>query len=109
MLLKVLQLSLILQQLEISEGAKDHLEQTLAETREQLETEQVELTRVQDELDSLRSYTQALVDPSTGRPHDIVALRQALDESEAALTAARTSMGVMRVEISVLQGDNGVL
>ena len=97
------------EQLEISEGAKDHLEQTLAETREQLETEQVELTRVQDELDSLRSYTQALVDPSTGRPHDIVALRQALDESEAALTAARTSMGVMWVEISVLQGDNGVL
>uniref|UniRef100_A0A2N9EGM6 DUF7745 domain-containing protein n=1 Tax=Fagus sylvatica TaxID=28930 RepID=A0A2N9EGM6_FAGSY len=43
----------------------------------QLETEQVERTRVQDELDSLRSYTQAL---------------------EA-----------MRVQISVLQGDNGVL
>uniref|UniRef100_A0A2N9INE7 Uncharacterized protein n=1 Tax=Fagus sylvatica TaxID=28930 RepID=A0A2N9INE7_FAGSY len=57
-------------------------EETLAETQGQLETEQVERTRVQDELDSLRSYTQALVDPSTGRPHDI---------------------------ISVLQGDNGVL
>jgi hypothetical protein len=48
-------------------------------------------------------------DPSTGRPHDIVALRRALDESEVALTAARTSIGAMRVQISVLQGDNGVL
>uniref|UniRef100_A0A2N9EZC9 Uncharacterized protein n=1 Tax=Fagus sylvatica TaxID=28930 RepID=A0A2N9EZC9_FAGSY len=47
--------------------------------REQLETEQAERTRVQDELDSLRSYTQALVDPATGRPQDIVALRRALD------------------------------
>uniref|UniRef100_A0A2N9IXA4 Aminotransferase-like plant mobile domain-containing protein n=1 Tax=Fagus sylvatica TaxID=28930 RepID=A0A2N9IXA4_FAGSY len=81
----------------------------LTETQGQLETEQVERTRVQDELDSLRSYTQALVDPSTGRPHDIVALRRALDESEAALTSARTSIGAMRVQISVLQGDNGVL
>uniref|UniRef100_A0A2N9ISP8 DUF7745 domain-containing protein n=1 Tax=Fagus sylvatica TaxID=28930 RepID=A0A2N9ISP8_FAGSY len=52
---------------------------TLAEAREQLETEQAERTRVQDELDSLRSYTQALVDPATGRPQDIVALRRALD------------------------------
>uniref|UniRef100_A0A2N9EZZ7 DUF7745 domain-containing protein n=1 Tax=Fagus sylvatica TaxID=28930 RepID=A0A2N9EZZ7_FAGSY len=84
------------EQLEISEAAKDHLEQTLAETQGQLETEQVERTRVQDELDSLHSYTQALVDPSTGRPHDIVALRRALDESEAALTSARTSMGAMQ-------------
>uniref|UniRef100_A0A2N9HBW8 DUF7745 domain-containing protein n=1 Tax=Fagus sylvatica TaxID=28930 RepID=A0A2N9HBW8_FAGSY len=83
--------------------------ETLAETREQLETEQAERTRVQDELDSLRSYTQALVDPATGRPQDIVALRRALDASEEALTSARTSMGVMRVQISVLQGDNGVL
>uniref|UniRef100_A0A2N9HPB9 Aminotransferase-like plant mobile domain-containing protein n=1 Tax=Fagus sylvatica TaxID=28930 RepID=A0A2N9HPB9_FAGSY len=82
---------------------------TLAEAREQLETEQAERTRVQDELDSLRSYTQALVDPATGRPQDIVALRRALDASEEALTSARTSMGVMRVQISVLQGDNGVL
>jgi chromosome segregation ATPase len=97
------------EQLKISEAAKDHMEQTLAETQGQLETEQVERTRVQDELDSLRSYTQALVDPSTGRPHDIVALRRALDESEAALTSARTSIGAMRVQISVLQGDNGVL
>uniref|UniRef100_A0A2N9GNT2 DUF7745 domain-containing protein n=1 Tax=Fagus sylvatica TaxID=28930 RepID=A0A2N9GNT2_FAGSY len=96
-------------ELKISEAAKDHMEQTLAETQGQLETEQVERTRVQDELDSLRSYTQALVDPSTGRPHDIVALRRALDESEAALTSARTSIGAMRVQISVLQGDNGVL
>uniref|UniRef100_A0A2N9HPU9 DUF7745 domain-containing protein n=1 Tax=Fagus sylvatica TaxID=28930 RepID=A0A2N9HPU9_FAGSY len=80
---------------------------TLAEAREQLETEQAERTRVQDELDSLRSYTQALVDPATGRPQDIVALRRALDASEEALTSARTSMGVMRVQISVLQGDNG--
>uniref|UniRef100_A0A2N9FKB7 DUF7745 domain-containing protein n=1 Tax=Fagus sylvatica TaxID=28930 RepID=A0A2N9FKB7_FAGSY len=64
---------------------------------------------VQDELDSLRSYTQALVDPATGRPQDIVALRRALDASEEALTSARTSMGAMRVQISVLQGDNGVL
>uniref|UniRef100_A0A2N9GQI2 DUF7745 domain-containing protein n=1 Tax=Fagus sylvatica TaxID=28930 RepID=A0A2N9GQI2_FAGSY len=47
-------------ELEISEAAKDHMEQTLAETQGQLETEQVERTRVQDELDSLRSYTQAL-------------------------------------------------
>uniref|UniRef100_A0A2N9GJ16 DUF7745 domain-containing protein n=1 Tax=Fagus sylvatica TaxID=28930 RepID=A0A2N9GJ16_FAGSY len=83
--------------------------ETLAETREQLETEQAERTRVQDELDSLRSYTQALVDPATGRPQDIVALRRALDASEEALTSARTSMGAMRVQISVLQGDNGVL
>jgi chromosome segregation ATPase len=95
--------------LEISEDAKDQLEETLAETREQLETEQVERTRVQDELDSLRSYTQALVDPSIGRPQDIVALRRALDASEEALTSAHTSMGAMRVQISVLQGDNGVL
>uniref|UniRef100_A0A2N9I882 Aminotransferase-like plant mobile domain-containing protein n=1 Tax=Fagus sylvatica TaxID=28930 RepID=A0A2N9I882_FAGSY len=95
--------------LEISEGAKDHLEQALAETQGQLEAEQVERTRVQDELDSLRSYTQALVDPSTGRPHDIVALQRALDESEASLTATRTSIGAMRVQISVLQGDNAVL
>jgi hypothetical protein len=50
-----------------------------------------------------------LVDPATGRPQDIVALRRALDASEEALTSARTSMGVMRVQISVLQGDNGVL
>ena len=64
----------ISEQLEISDATKDHLEQTLTETQGQLETEQVERTRVQDELDSLRSYTQALVDPSTGRPHDIVAL-----------------------------------
>uniref|UniRef100_A0A2N9HC70 DUF7745 domain-containing protein n=1 Tax=Fagus sylvatica TaxID=28930 RepID=A0A2N9HC70_FAGSY len=83
--------------LKISEGATDHLEQTLAETREQLETKQVERTRVQDELDSLRSYTQALVNPSTGRPHDIVTLQRALDESEASLTAARTSIEAMRV------------
>jgi chromosome segregation ATPase len=87
----------ISEQLKISEGATDHLEQTLAETREQLETKQVERTRVQDELDSLRSYTQALVDPSTGRPHDIVTLQRALDESEASLTAARTSIEAMRV------------
>ena len=99
----------IREQLEISEDAKDQLEETLAETREQLETEQVERTRVRDELDSLRSYTQALVDPTTGRPQDIVALRRALDASEEALTSARTSMGAMRVQISVLQGDNGVL
>uniref|UniRef100_A0A2N9FZ46 Uncharacterized protein n=1 Tax=Fagus sylvatica TaxID=28930 RepID=A0A2N9FZ46_FAGSY len=51
----------------------------------------------------------ALVDPATGRPQDIVALRRALDASEEALTSARTSMGVMRVQISVLQGDNGGL
>uniref|UniRef100_A0A2N9FLZ0 DUF7745 domain-containing protein n=1 Tax=Fagus sylvatica TaxID=28930 RepID=A0A2N9FLZ0_FAGSY len=95
------------EQLEISEDAKEQLEETLAEAREQLETEQAERTRVQDELDSLRSYTQALVDPATGRPQDIVALRRALDASEEALTSARTSMGVMRVQISVLQGDNG--
>jgi hypothetical protein len=69
----------------------------------------VERTRVQDELDSLRSYTQALVDPSTGRPHDILDLQQALDESEAALTVARTSIGAIRVQISILQGDNAVL
>uniref|UniRef100_A0A2N9G8S2 DUF7745 domain-containing protein n=1 Tax=Fagus sylvatica TaxID=28930 RepID=A0A2N9G8S2_FAGSY len=99
----------IREQLEISEDAKDQLEESLAETREQLETEQAERTRVQDELDSLRSYTQALVDPATSRPQDIVALRRALDASEEALTSARTSMGVMRVQISVLQGDNGVL
>uniref|UniRef100_A0A2N9GYF9 DUF7745 domain-containing protein n=1 Tax=Fagus sylvatica TaxID=28930 RepID=A0A2N9GYF9_FAGSY len=52
---------------------------------------------------------ETLVDPSTGRPHDIVALQRALDESEVALTSTRTSIGVMRVQISVLQGDNGVL
>ena len=69
----------------------------------------MERTRVQDELDSLHSYTQSLVDPSTGRPHDIVALRRALDKSEIALTAARTSVGAIRVQISVLQSDNGVL
>jgi hypothetical protein len=99
----------IREQLEISEDAKEQLEENLAEAREQLETEQAERTRVQDELDSLRSYTQALVDPATGRPQDIVALRRALDASEEALTSTRTSMGVMRVQISVLQGDNGVL
>uniref|UniRef100_A0A2N9FWH1 DUF7745 domain-containing protein n=1 Tax=Fagus sylvatica TaxID=28930 RepID=A0A2N9FWH1_FAGSY len=63
----------IREQLEISEDAKEQLEENLAEAREQLETEQAERTRVQDELDSLRSYTQALVDPATGRPQDIVA------------------------------------
>jgi hypothetical protein len=47
----------IREQLEISEAAKDHMEETLTETQGQLETEQVERTRVQDELDSLRSYT----------------------------------------------------
>uniref|UniRef100_A0A2N9EG18 Aminotransferase-like plant mobile domain-containing protein n=1 Tax=Fagus sylvatica TaxID=28930 RepID=A0A2N9EG18_FAGSY len=66
----------IREQLEISEDAKDQLEETLAETREQLETEQAERTR---------------------------------DASEEALTSARTSMGAMRVQISVLQGDNGAL
>ena len=35
----------IREQLEISEDAKDQLEETLAETREQLETEQMERTR----------------------------------------------------------------
>jgi hypothetical protein len=69
----------------------------------------VERTWVQDEIDSLHSYTQALVNPSTGHPHDILALRRALDESEAALTATRTSMGAMRVQINVLQGDNALL
>ena len=66
-------------------------------------------TRVQDELNSLRSYTQALVNPSIGRPHDIVELRRALDESEASLITSRTSIGDIRVQISVLQGDNAVL
>uniref|UniRef100_A0A2N9I847 DUF7745 domain-containing protein n=1 Tax=Fagus sylvatica TaxID=28930 RepID=A0A2N9I847_FAGSY len=80
----------IREQLEISEDAKEQLEENLAEAREQLETEQAERTRVQDELDSLRSYTQALVDPATGRPQDIV----------APPTGARCD---------VLQGDNGVL
>ena len=47
----------------------------MAENQGQLEAEQVERTWVQDELDSLRSYTQALVDPSIGHPHDIVDLR----------------------------------
>uniref|UniRef100_A0A2N9I3T8 DUF7745 domain-containing protein n=1 Tax=Fagus sylvatica TaxID=28930 RepID=A0A2N9I3T8_FAGSY len=64
----------IREQLEISEEAKDHLEEALIEAQGQLE---------------------ALVDPSTGRPHDIVALRRALDESEASLTAARTSIGAI--------------
>ena len=94
----------ICEQLEITEGAKDHLKQALADAQEQ-----VERTRVQDELDSLRSYTLALVDPSTSRPYDIVDLRRALDESKASLIAARTSIGAMQVQISVLQGDNAVL
>jgi hypothetical protein len=38
----------IREQLEISEAAKDHMEETLTETQGQLETEQVERTRVQD-------------------------------------------------------------
>ena len=62
----------------------------------------MERTRVQDELDSLCSYTQALVDPSADHPHDIVDLRWALDESETSLRVARTSIGAMRVQISVL-------
>ena len=99
----------IREQLEISEAVKDHIEETLTKTQGQLETKQAESTRVQDELDSLRSYTQALVNPSMGRPHDIVALRGALDKSEAALTSARTSIRAIRVQISILQGDNGVL
>uniref|UniRef100_A0A2N9IA79 Uncharacterized protein n=1 Tax=Fagus sylvatica TaxID=28930 RepID=A0A2N9IA79_FAGSY len=92
-----------------------NLAENLAETREQLETEQAERTRVQDELDSLELVHilrpssiiyQALVDPATG-PQDIVALRRALDASEEALTSAlRTSMGAMRVQISVLQGPD---
>uniref|UniRef100_A0A2N9I985 Uncharacterized protein n=1 Tax=Fagus sylvatica TaxID=28930 RepID=A0A2N9I985_FAGSY len=57
----------------------------------------------------IRLSQRALVDPTTGRPQDIVALRRALDASEEALTSARTSMGAMRVQINVLQGDNGVL
>ena len=80
----------------------------MADAQGQLEVEQVERTRVQDELDSLPSYTQALIDPSTGRPH-IVDLQWALDESEASLIAARTSMRAMRVQINILQGDNTVL
>uniref|UniRef100_A0A2N9FKT6 DUF7745 domain-containing protein n=1 Tax=Fagus sylvatica TaxID=28930 RepID=A0A2N9FKT6_FAGSY len=52
---------------------------------------------------NLRRDLEALVDPATGRPHDIVALRWALDESEAALTSTRTSIGAMWVQISVLQ------
>ncbi len=47
-------------------------------------------------------HLASVCDLSTGRPHDIVALQRALDESEAALTAAHTSMGAMRVQISVL-------
>uniref|UniRef100_A0A2N9HLM1 DUF7745 domain-containing protein n=1 Tax=Fagus sylvatica TaxID=28930 RepID=A0A2N9HLM1_FAGSY len=62
----------IREQLEISEDAKEQLEENLAEAREQLETEQAERTRVQDELDSLRSYTQALVDPATVRVGSLV-------------------------------------
>ena len=50
-----------------------------------------------------------MVDPSTGRPHDILHLRQALDESEAALSAAHTSMGTMQVQIGVLQADNAIM
>uniref|UniRef100_A0A2N9IVM1 Uncharacterized protein n=1 Tax=Fagus sylvatica TaxID=28930 RepID=A0A2N9IVM1_FAGSY len=95
------------------------LERELEETRAELAS--VRLVRASEReesaarVESMRSTLHhsnaavALVDPSTGRPHDIVALRRALDESEVALTAARTSMGVMRVQISVLQGDNGVL
>uniref|UniRef100_A0A2N9J4U5 Aminotransferase-like plant mobile domain-containing protein n=1 Tax=Fagus sylvatica TaxID=28930 RepID=A0A2N9J4U5_FAGSY len=89
-------------------GAKDHLEQALADAQGQLEAEQVERTRVQDELDSLHFYTQALIDPSTGRPQ-IVDLRWALDESEATLIVARTSMGAMRVQIIILQGDENMV
>uniref|UniRef100_A0A2N9F241 DUF7745 domain-containing protein n=1 Tax=Fagus sylvatica TaxID=28930 RepID=A0A2N9F241_FAGSY len=80
----------IREQLEISEDAKDQLEETLAETREQLETEQAERTRVQDELDSLRSYTQALVDPAT--------------RSSSGHCSPPTG-----ARCDVLQGDNGVL
>uniref|UniRef100_A0A2N9FEB2 DUF7745 domain-containing protein n=1 Tax=Fagus sylvatica TaxID=28930 RepID=A0A2N9FEB2_FAGSY len=64
------------EQLEISKGARDHPEQALTNVQGQLE---------------------ALVDPSTGRPHDIVHLQRSLDESEAALSAARTSMRTMRL------------
>uniref|UniRef100_A0A2N9G344 DUF7745 domain-containing protein n=1 Tax=Fagus sylvatica TaxID=28930 RepID=A0A2N9G344_FAGSY len=98
----------IREQLEISEDAKDQLAETLAETREQLETEQAERTRVQDELDSLRSYTQALVDPATGRPQDIVALRRALDASEE-LTSEDGSGHEGSDHEGSDQGDNGVL
>uniref|UniRef100_A0A2N9GYN6 DUF7745 domain-containing protein n=1 Tax=Fagus sylvatica TaxID=28930 RepID=A0A2N9GYN6_FAGSY len=73
----------IREQLEISEDAKESAgREPWPRTREQLETEQAERTRVQDELDSLlrrRSHLRVL------------------------------PMGVMRVQISVLQGDNGVL
>ena len=89
------------EQLEISEGTKDHLEQSLTNVQGQLEAKQVERTQVQDELDSLHSYTQALVDPFTGRPHDIVYLWRSLDENEATLSTARTSIGTMRLQISV--------
>ncbi len=64
----------IREQLEVSEGARDHLELALVDAQGQLEAEQVERTQVQDELDSLRSYTQVLVNPSTGRPYGIVDL-----------------------------------
>ena len=66
-------------------------------------------TRVQDELDSLCSYTWSLVDPSTGRPYDIMHLRQALDESKVTLSAALTSMGTMQVQIGVLQANNAIV
>uniref|UniRef100_A0A2N9J7G3 Helicase ATP-binding domain-containing protein n=1 Tax=Fagus sylvatica TaxID=28930 RepID=A0A2N9J7G3_FAGSY len=82
-------------------SASDSRSGRVADLGRKLSDARAELTlrvdKVQDELDSLRSYTQALTDPSTGRPHDIVHLQPEFDESEAVLSAAPTSMGTMQV------------
>uniref|UniRef100_A0A2N9F0S6 Uncharacterized protein n=1 Tax=Fagus sylvatica TaxID=28930 RepID=A0A2N9F0S6_FAGSY len=75
----------------------------------ELEEARVELATLRLARASKREEFAARVESMQSHPHDIVALRRALDESEASLTAARTSIGAMRVQISVLQGDNAVL
>uniref|UniRef100_A0A2N9I3X0 Uncharacterized protein n=1 Tax=Fagus sylvatica TaxID=28930 RepID=A0A2N9I3X0_FAGSY len=90
------------------------LERELEETRAELASLRLVRASEREEsaarVESMRStlhHSNAAVANLRRRPHDIVALWRALDESEVALTAARTSIGVMRVQISVLQGDNG--
>uniref|UniRef100_A0A2N9EYM4 DUF7745 domain-containing protein n=1 Tax=Fagus sylvatica TaxID=28930 RepID=A0A2N9EYM4_FAGSY len=62
-----------------------------------------------ESMQSTLHHSNAVMANLRRRPYDIVALRRALDESEAALTAAHTSMEAIQVQISVLQGDNAVL
>uniref|UniRef100_A0A2N9HII9 Uncharacterized protein n=1 Tax=Fagus sylvatica TaxID=28930 RepID=A0A2N9HII9_FAGSY len=96
----------IREQLEISEDAKDQLEETLAETREQLETEQAERTRteldlVHDALESNASWLNQEGFPVVTALHQInqvmdslgARARAVLEEHDEGDPALSTALG----------------